>query len=83
VHANQFVAAITQTVGGLPIDIENSHLIVEQKKGVCRVVDKCAETRLARAQLALCLPLWRRRPDLQVLLLAGESRSGEQARREN
>ena len=55
-HANQFVAAITQTVGGLPIDIENSQLIVEQKKSVCRVVDKCAETRLARAQLALGLP---------------------------
>jgi len=45
-------------------------LIVEQKKGVCRVVDKCAETRLARAQLALSLPLFAEHAIARILAQA-------------
>ena len=52
--ADQFFAAIAQVLAALTIDVENDRIDVQQKEAVDRIVNECAEARLARAQLVLC-----------------------------
>ena len=52
-HPDQLFAAVAEAVAGLAVDVDHGELLVQQKKGVCRAVDKRAEARLARAQLLL------------------------------
>src|ERR1700746_3601429 len=53
-HSNHLLAAITQALTRLPIDVENRLVLVEQEETIHRVVDEGAKTRLARAELILC-----------------------------
>ena len=53
--ADQFFAAVAQTIAGLSVDIDNGPIIVNQKEGVSRVIHEGAEARLARPQLLLGL----------------------------
>jgi hypothetical protein len=49
--ANQFFPAVTQTLAGLAVNVENGRFIVKQKEGVSRAIHEGAEVRLASAQL--------------------------------
>ena len=49
--ANQFFPAVTQTLAGLAVNVENGRFIVKQKEGVSRLIHEGAEARLARAHL--------------------------------
>src|SRR6185436_2266955 len=53
VHTDQLFAGEAQALAGLPVDVHDPRLIVQQKKGVRGTVDKRAKTRFACAQLAL------------------------------
>ena len=55
-HSDQLFATPAQALAGLPVDIHDPDLLVHQKKGVRRTVDKRAEAGLARAQLVLGAP---------------------------
>ena len=56
VHPDQFLSAPTQALAGLPVHVDDDELLVQQKKRIPRMVDERAETRFARAQLALGPP---------------------------
>src|SRR4029453_7891844 len=49
-HPDEIFASPAQTLAGLSIDIHDSQLLVQQKEGVRRAIDKRAEPLLARAQ---------------------------------
>jgi hypothetical protein len=53
--ADQFFAAVGQTITGLAVDVENGPILVEQQEGVSRVIHEGTEAPLARAQLPLRL----------------------------
>src|SRR5271166_2952507 len=50
-HSDHLLAAVTQARAGLPVDIENGLVLVEQEETIRRVIDQAAKALLARAQL--------------------------------
>src|SRR5512132_2016646 len=50
-HTDHLLAAVTQALTRLPIDIDKGLVLVEQKETVRRVIDESAKARFARAQL--------------------------------
>jgi hypothetical protein len=54
--ANQFFPAVTQTIAGLAVNVENRRMFVKEKESVSCVVHEGAKARFARAQLVLRLP---------------------------
>ena len=56
VHPDELFAAPAHALAGLSVDIHDSHLLVQQKEGVRRAIDKRAEALLARAQFLLGVP---------------------------
>ena len=55
-HPDQLFAAQAQALAGLSVDIHDSQLLVQQKKGVRRAVDERAEALFAGAQFLLGMP---------------------------
>src|SRR5215467_6423804 len=56
--ADQFFAAVAETVAGLAVYVENGGIVFNHEERVGRVIDEGTEARLARAQLLFCpLPL--------------------------
>ena len=56
VHPDELFAAPAHALAGLSVDIHDSQLLVQQKEGVRRTIDKRAEALLARAQFLLGVP---------------------------
>ena len=54
-HSDHPLAAVTQALTRLPVDIENGLVLVEQEETIRRVIDQTAKALLARAQVILCL----------------------------
>ena len=53
-HSDHLLAAITQALTRLPVDVEKGLVLVEQKEAIRRVIDEAAKALLACAQLILC-----------------------------
>ena len=53
-HSDHLLAAVTQALTRLPVDVENGLVLVEQEETIRRVIDEAAKALLARAQLILC-----------------------------
>ena len=53
-HSDHLLAAVTQALTRLPVDVENGLVPVEQEETIRRVIDEAAKALLARAQLILC-----------------------------
>src|SRR3974377_1599040 len=57
-HSDHLLAAVTQALTRLPVDVENGLVLVEQEEAVRRVIDEAAKALLALAQLIFfSLPL--------------------------
>ncbi len=53
-HSDHLLAAVTQALTRLPVDVENGLLLVEQEETIRRVIDEAAKALLALPQLILC-----------------------------
>ena len=53
-HSDHLVAAVTQALTRLPVDVDNGPVLVEQEETIRRMIDEVAKALLARAQLIFC-----------------------------
>src|SRR5271166_643237 len=54
IHSDHLLAAVTQALTRLPINVENGLMLVEQEETIRRVIDEAAKALLALPQLTLC-----------------------------
>ena len=52
-HSDHLLAAVTQALTRLPVDVDKGLVLVEQEETIRRVIDEAAKALLARAQLLL------------------------------
>ena len=52
-HSDHLLAAVTQALTRLPVDVEKGLVLVEEEETIRRMIDEAAKALLARAQLLL------------------------------
>src|SRR5512132_3853345 len=52
-HSDHLLAAVTQALTRLPIDVDKGLMLVEEEESIGCVIDETAKARFARAQLVL------------------------------
>ena len=53
-HSDHLLAAVTQALTRLPVDVDKGLVLVEQEETIRRVIDETAKAGLACAQFILC-----------------------------